>query len=521
MDKKPHHITGYLDAYVRDPLVKENRFIKLQPEQSAPPSFESARNLLPDPCWEGHDDAIACYWKTWELAFRNLRQPEPGNGFIANFIDTAFNDCLFMWDSAFILMFARYGCRAFNFQRTLDNLYARQHSDGFITRELKQWDGADRFHRFDPGSTGPNVLPWCEWEYWQNFGDRERLAAVFPVLAAYHRWMRSYRTWQDGSYWSSGWGCGMDNCPRTPAACHETYQHGHMVWIDATLQALLSARMLSRMAVVLGRSDLKSEMDLEVEALHRLVNETLWDAKEGCYCDRFRDGQLSPVKHVGMFWALLAGVADERRRALLAGHLRDDRTFKRPHRVPSLAANHPLYKADGGYWRGSVWPSTNYMILRGLTAAGEDDLAAEIGANHHANVVDVFRNTGTLHENYAPERAAPGKPAKDDFVGWGGVPSVAVFLEYVLGLRADVPTNTLTWDVRLTEAHGVRHYPFATNGLLDLHCAARASVNEKPTISVSTNLPVRLDLRWSGGRELLNIRAGRTELAGEETIPAG
>lgn len=41
-------------------------------------------------------------------------------------VDSAFNDCLFMWDSAFILMFARYGRRAHDFQRTLDNFYAKQ-----------------------------------------------------------------------------------------------------------------------------------------------------------------------------------------------------------------------------------------------------------------------------------------------------------------------------------------------------------------------------------------------------------
>jgi hypothetical protein len=41
-----------------------------------------------------------------------------------------------MWDSAFILLFARYGSRAFDFQRTLDNFYAKQHPDGY-TRDTR------------------------------------------------------------------------------------------------------------------------------------------------------------------------------------------------------------------------------------------------------------------------------------------------------------------------------------------------------------------------------------------------
>ncbi len=99
---------------------------------------------------------------------------------MASFIDTAFNDCLFMWDSAFILLFARYGRRAFDFQRTLDNLYASQHPDGFICREIGTFDGKDRFERFDAASTGPNVMPWTEWEHYGDTADSDRLGTGLP-----------------------------------------------------------------------------------------------------------------------------------------------------------------------------------------------------------------------------------------------------------------------------------------------------------------------------------------------------
>ena len=66
-----------------------------------------------------------------------------------------------MWDSSFILMFARYGTRFFPFQNTLNNFFAKQHPDGFSCREIKA-DGADCFERYDPVSTGPNLMPWCE-----------------------------------------------------------------------------------------------------------------------------------------------------------------------------------------------------------------------------------------------------------------------------------------------------------------------------------------------------------------------
>src|ERR1041384_3470405 len=128
----------FYDTYVKNTFVQENTFLSAATEEKALPAFEQSRSLLPQPSWEGHAAVINCYWKTWELAFRNLRRPVAGSGFIANYIDTAFNDHLFMWDSAFIVLFARYGQRVFNFQRTLDNLYARQHPDGFICREIRE-----------------------------------------------------------------------------------------------------------------------------------------------------------------------------------------------------------------------------------------------------------------------------------------------------------------------------------------------------------------------------------------------
>lgn len=506
---------GYIDTHFREPLVEENTFHEMPSEDVTPPSFEDAWKVLPRPFWEGHEDVMGCYRRVWELAFGNLRRPEPGSGFVASFIDTAFNDCLFMWDSAFILLFARYGRRAFDFQRTLDNLYASQHPDGFICREISTLDGRDRFERFDATSTGPNVMPWTEWEHYNDTADRGRLARVFPVLVAYHRWLRRHRTWRDGTYWTSGLGSGMDNQPRIaqrppgPSGWPErlTY-HGHAVWIDACLQQALSADLLSRMAEVLDRLGEVADLREERDSLSLTVNERLWNEESAFYHDEFADGTVSRVRTIGAYWALLSGVVPQERVAPFVGHLEDPEGFGRPHRVPSLSADHPEYDADGGYWLGGVWPPTNYMILRGLDRAGYHDLAHEISREDLDNVVRVFEDTGTLWENYAPERAAQGKPAKGDFVGWSGLAPIAGLFEYVMGLRADAPNNRLLWDVRLLEAHGVGAYPFGNNGVLDLSCAARNSTAEEPQIQALSTVPLYLVIRWERGEKTVAVPVG-------------
>ncbi|MBW7454074.1 trehalase family glycosidase [Paenibacillus sepulcri] len=499
---------NYYDRYVTSELVNENRFLRMRLEHSELPSFADSASKLPQPFWEGHEDAIRTYWKAWELAFGHLRQANEDNGFIANYIDTAFNDDLFMYDSSFIVLFAAYGRRVFDFQRTLDNFYAKQHPDGFICRQIREEDGTDVFHRFDPSSTGPNVMPWAEWEYFRTTSDVERLAAVFPVLVAYHRWLRNYRTWPDGTYWANGWSGSADNLPRLPGSASlekDNFFHYHLVWCDSCLFQLFAAKLLISMASVLGREQDIQDIAGESVRLADFVNDCLWDESTAYYYDKQPDGKLTGLKNIGAYWALLAEIVPLNRLDRFIRHLADPLAFNRPHRVPSLSADHPAYNPAGDYWVGAVWTPTNYMVLRGLRQSGYETLAQEIARNHLDQVVDVFKTTGTLWENYAPEQAAPGNPAKPDFVGWGGLPPIAVLFEYIFGLQPDARQARLVWDIRLLEAHGVSQYPFGREGLIDLSCSKRASGSERPQFTAAANVALELVVKWDGGQETVYI----------------
>ena len=290
------------------------------------------------------------YWRAWEIAVGNIRAPQEGSGFVSSYLDTAYNGNIFMWDSSFILMFARYGARFFPFQQTLDNFYAKQHPDGFICREIKA-DGADCFERYDPVSTGPNLMPWCEMVYFHQFGDTERLHKIFPALCAYYKWLRLNHTWRNGMYWSSGWGTGMDNMPRVPEGYSPIYSHGHMIWLDTNLQQLFTANLLLQMGFYLERWQEIEDFEDEAKMLKKYIRENLWDEKTGFLYDQYADGSLCTTQGIGAYWALYTDVLDSTRLDRLVAHLEDTTTFNRPGRVPSLAANHPKYKANGRYWR--------------------------------------------------------------------------------------------------------------------------------------------------------------------------
>ena len=482
------------------PLVAENSFINKEQDRAELPVFEEIKDKLPLPVWEGHEDYINCYWKTWSLAFGNLRKPNEGTTFVSNFIDTAFNDSLFMWDSAFILMFGKYAQRIFNFQGTLDNMYSHQHRDGYICREINTINDKDRFTRYDVASTGPNIMAWCEWDYYLNFGDKERLAKVFPPLMAYHRWMAEHRTWQDGTYFSSGWGCGMDNIPRLMPGYSTFYSHGHMVWVDACMQALNNCNILINMAKILERNEFINDLEYERDNLCKVINEKLWDEETGFYYDLWKNGELNGVMHIGAFWALLSECAPKDRAERLIAHLSDEKSFKTPNRVPALARSDKNYEDAGKYWRGGVWAPTNYMVLKGLDKYKNFELAHEIAMDYLRAVVDVFKKTDTLFENYAPEyidgEFSEGNPAKSDFVGWTGLAPVSILFEYVFGIKPDAANNKIVWDVNLLEEHGIKNYPFGTDGTLTLICKKRTDENEKPQIIFESDIPLTLEVRW-------------------------
>lgn len=498
----------YKNTYVKEVFVAENPYRTMTPERIEPRPFAEARKILPAPFWQGHEREVEMYWHAWKIAVGNIRQPQEGSGFVSPYLDIAYNGNIFMWDASFMMMFARYGHRYFPFQRTLDNFYAKQHPDGFICREIRA-DGSDCFERYDPTSTGPDLLPWAELMYFRQFGDVDRLHRVFPALCAYAKWWRQNRTWPDGTYWSSGWGTGMDNMPRVPAGYNPIYSHGHMVWLDTNLQQLLVDASLLQIGFHIERWQEIEELEDEMKRLGRYVNEHLWNTETDFLHDRYADGSLCAMKGIGAFWALHTDVLSDERLELLTAHLRDTAEFCRPHRVPSLSADHPKYNPLGRYWQGGVWPGTNYMVVDGLCRKGFRDLAREIAENHYAAVFEVWKRTGTFWEYYAPERIEPGFMARKEFVGWTGLPPIALFIEYILGIRSDFSEGRIEWDIARTEAHGIERYPYGPEGSVTLKVAARRTAGQRPSIEVVTDVPFDLVVRWGDG-QCRTVRVGRS-----------
>lgn len=497
--------------YIKDKYVEENSFIDEITYQSENREFKELKGELPEPIWEGCNSAIDMYYYAWEIAFRNIKKATKENGFAADFIDTAFNGRTFLWDSCFMLQFGKYGKNVFNFQHTLDNFYAKQHKDGFICKELEEETGLDAYTRFDMSGTGPNVFVFAEWQYYLQFGDKERLKKVFAPLMAYRNWTKLNRTWKDGSYFTNGIGSGMDNAPRLPQGYSTEFSHGHMSWVDATIHAYLNDKILIEIAKIIGREEVVFELEEEKEYLYNFINEKMWDEKTAFYYDIYKNGEWNYVKNIAPYWALYAGCVPQERIKPFIAHLDNENEFKTEHRIPSLSKDHPKFSKYGDYCNGSVLIPTNYITMLGLKNVGEEKLAYEIAENHYFNVLKCYENTGTLWENYKPCAAEPGMYvsggenfSRKEFVGWTGIIPIAILIENIFGITYNSIKNEIVWHVRQTEKHGIKKYPFGNGGLATLICEKRDNEKEKPFITVKTNIPVRVKIIYGDNEFLLD-----------------
>ncbi|MEJ6391407.1 MGH1-like glycoside hydrolase domain-containing protein [Gymnodinialimonas ulvae] len=341
------------------------------------------------------------------------------------------------WDSAF----AALGFATFDVDRAwaeLETLFAGQWDNGMVPHIL--------FHAVDDGYfPGPDVwgtqgavgrgaqglpssgisqppvaaaLAWTVFEMDREAG-AARLAALFPKLVAFHRWMMAARAESGAVCITHPWEAGRDNAPdwdeamagidpvgvapytrrdtghvdakmRPTQADYDRYiwlvQFGRdRDWDDAKIAAespfrvadptmtftcLRSLRDLARMADILGAD--RAEIDGWIGVLEEGVR-SLWNPATQSYEGRnLRTGQFAGSVSNAGFLCWWAGVGD----AAVRGTL-DTVLDRCRYALPSYDPAGPEFD-HLRYWRGPVWAIMNYMAAKGMAEAGLETQAERI-----------------------------------------------------------------------------------------------------------------------------------------------
>lgn len=518
-------------------------FSKKEYVPKALPKYEDVKPELPSPIYDDDPLLVDTYWKAWQLAFNNFHEPAPGSGYVSQFIDAAFNQNIFLWDSSFMTMFCNFGSPLVPGISTLDNFYAKQHEDGEIPREIVRATGADFLpwvnteggslisrggwpgDKFVDRPQGwpviykgravptPNpqltldnldhpILAWAELESYRVTGNKNRLESAWEPLVQYYRALQKYLRQGNGLYmtdWAS-----MDNSPRNQ------YLKDGGTGVDISSEMVLFARNLAQIGEILQRQKEAKAFSKEADTLSKIINKRMWDKNRRFYFDLTVDGKRAPVKTVAAYWTLIARVAPADRANDLAVELKNPKTFGRPNVVPTLAADEPGYDQAGGYWKGSVWAPTTTMVIRGLETYGHSDLARQIALQHLNLVAKVYQKTGTIWENYSPEVAEPGKPAAKDFVGWSGIGPIMYLLEYGIGLRPDASRNELLWELKSGGRRGCDRFRF--NGhTVSLVAEPLPGDSEKFRLTIDSDGTFGLKVTIKNRAESFSVKEGRQQ----------
>ena len=515
-------------------------------------TFEEVKPFLPEPILPGRTEWTACYWYALKVLFANQHVPTKESGYVSNFVDAAFNENIFLWDTAFMTMFCNLLHPYVPGIRSLDNFYKMQFDDGEIPREMVRDTGKDflvwvngydkplysYFHNHyghrrlkgqapipyeemykpdmgrviekNPYLTLDNlnhpILALAEWESYCHTKDAARLELVLEPLYRYYSALKYHLKHANGLYvtdWAS-----MDNSPRNKYLG---------LAIDTSCEMVLFARNLLDIMNVLDKSGLKasdeqrrSELSEDIRELSGRIDSLMWNDEDGFYYDLTFEGKQTGMKTIAAYWSLISKVADKDKAGILTKWLNDKDTFNRIHRVPVLAANEEGYDPEGGYWKGSVWAPTNTMVVLGLEKNGYYELAREIGINHIDAVCKVFSKTGTIWENYPADSITSGNSDRRDFVGWSGMGPIMFLLRYGIGLRTDIERDLLVWDI---SNDILKDGPIGCKNYWFFGITADFMVmadDHKLNIEVKTSQPFELEIIFNGKKRQYHVD-GRLE----------
>ncbi len=479
-------------------------------------------NSMPRPVYDANPAWVRLYDTAWRIALDNMETPD-NPAWLPQMSCMPGHTLIWQWDSCFMALFSRYSNGTISALNNLDNLYRLQRADGYISMTYNWSTDREAYGE----RINPPLYAWVEMENYRCSGDHARLARVYPTLVKYFQWVKANRRRANGLYYFEDTGSsGMDNSPRSGYAA-TNLAGSDVCFIDLSCQQLLSARKLADMAGVLGRKDDADAFNAEADALAALINRYCWSDRTSFYYDCFirsdpasRHNLISCMT-VAAFWAIISAAANESQMNALAAHLQNPDEFGTPHPVPSLSRNDPNYTPLGGYWCGSVWAPTNYMVVRGLVERGWHELARDIACKHLTAMTAVMDNPAYagIWECYAPEPFAPatskqaGGLVRDNFVGWSGLGPIAMFIENIIGLEFDAPANTISWRIIESGRHGLENIRF--NGkTVSLVCEGRR-IPGKTRLHVECDgrVNLRLVCRGMGHRATaMTLDAGRHQL---------
>jgi putative isomerase len=295
-----------------------------------------------------------------------------------------------------------------------------------LIRDIFQnyWDFQDRWNEEQPGyardmvtvaiKTEPQevrqfsqipILAWGVERVYRRNGDKALLEQCLNRLERFHEWFWRERDVTDigliavGAYsgkiqharWETfDYECNMDGLKLTRHPTrkgeNEGAWYGDICVTGNTSYLVLAEKSLVRLAETMGDKEMAARRKPRIDKAVEAMRTHMWDEEAGTFLSVKRDTlEKIQVATISSWMPLVAGVATKamaRRMAEVLG----SPAWQTPLPVPTVERTDKRWKSNR-FWRGDVWPPTNYQIASGLAQYGHRELASEIADKTVANAI--------------------------------------------------------------------------------------------------------------------------------------
>lgn len=277
-----------------------------------------------------------------------------------------------------------------------------------------------RWQTFPMFSQAP-LIAWGMEQIYSRTGDVELVRSGLAPLEAFHEWYWRERDLDDmgmvcvGSYDGVKQsardetydkevdldGMKMVPHPGRPVGKDNGEWYGDILIPANTAYLLLSEQKLAQLAAAIGDRAMQSRRERRLAKGVAAMRTHMWDDKCGCFL-AVRRGTLEKIQPatVGGFVPLFSPVPTAEQAARMAESLRGP-DWATPLPVPTVARTYKKYRS-GDFWRGDVWPPTNFQVAIGLAQHGHKELAAQIADATIDNAIKVG-----INERYDSQTGAP------------------------------------------------------------------------------------------------------------------
>ncbi len=359
---------------------------------------------------------------------------------------------IFEWDSFFNAL--ELSVESSKYARdVLRSVLQTQYENGNIPNWRGRFNGS-------PDRSQPPVGAFCVLKVFQKTGDMELLTYAYPYLKKWHAFWTAPKDGhprRDGNRdgllewgsdtdliaenvppWEEGvpgrqramWESGQDDLPNwDEARFNENTETLTMNCVDLNSLYALDAYCMAQIANIMkNRRDYQAYMR-EYTRMKGLINSELWDETEGFYFDRHWDGTFSYRKAASNFYPLIAGIPDKERADRILTHLMDESEFWGEYVIPTISRDDPAFSQPSQqYWRGTIWPPTNYLVYQGLKAYGYDAVASEFASRSSELFMRSWENFQICPENYD---SRTGEAGGQRYQSWGPLFALIALEEYI------------------------------------------------------------------------------------------